>query len=129
MIISKIRLFTITQYYSIIHIRIEPAYICLKGLDSEKRVWLGRVPRPSIIILWIYFPYLENCSIFERKCQLANPNKSDVGFLVRVTQHFYSVTRFFSLRRPKCASDILFVTELYEHLRKKLCLKSRVSLN
>ena len=56
-------------------------------------------------ILWIYFPYLENCSIFERKCQLANPNKSDVGFLVRVTQPFYSVTRFFSLRRPKCASD------------------------
>ena len=68
----------------------------LKGQYIEKRL-TEKVPQTMHSIEFMeFFSYLENCSVFGRKCQVANLVKSDVGFFFRVTRLFFFLcpTRF-----------------------------------
>ena len=66
----------------------------LKGQDFVKTSLVEKVPQTlqSIEFMEFFLSYLENCSIFGRTCQLADPIKTDVGF--------YSGHTFFSESCP-----------------------------
>ena len=105
------------------------------GQDSEKKVWLRRFPRPSIITsLWNFFSYLENHLIFGQKYQLS-PTLSKVmsvfiqsnsTFLLGVTHFLLLWHSLFSrlLNLFLLTRDYLNVRELFS---SRLCARMNMT--